>query len=205
MTQHDLRELGVSSFGDRKRFSSAMTKIRQEIYNEYISLMIELDLTLNTPLLEGAGDSGTVLKGGEGVRTESAECDFDDSEEFVQAFEASDHLAGFHKAMCSNCNYDEIQTSKRDCAGAKRAFRALSSRFHPDVVHRIFPGCGKALKTWAAAAMTNVAMSINDNCRGKRNRKEKGKMKMKRKKESKKSKPTKRKTTRQRRRSTDDL
>lgn len=188
ITQQELQDLGVSSFGDRKRFISAMAKIRYQLYEEFNDLLVELDL--NTPLLESGGGEPKNANNHKFESTDYAKdnsgCFFEDSESFTKEFEESDALVDFHNAMCTNC--EAFQKSQRDCGGAKRAFRTLSSRFHPDVVQRAFPGCDKTLKAWATAAMMDVAMSINGNCRGKRKRKKQQRKAAEKEKKKKKTK-----------------
>jgi hypothetical protein len=109
MTQEELRDLGISSFGDRKRFLAAIARKRQEIYQEYIDLLIELEM--NTLQLEGAEATpgGSNTNGGThsnqhtgDANDQENECQFEDSEAFTRVFEGTDSLLEFNKYVSTS-------------------------------------------------------------------------------------------------------
>ena len=177
MTQAELRDLGVASFGDRKRFLAAISKKREELYTEYIDLLVELDL--NTPLLEGPGQGNRAAASQQAsdVADKESGCLFEDSEAFTRAFETTESVIEFNKAFCMDCSLSRLRTQVLNCDQAKRAFRRQAATYHPDVVDRSHPNCGKVLKAWATAAMSEMAQQLNANCKNGRRKQKKTKTK----------------------------
>lgn len=167
-TTAELKELGISTFGERKKLLHAVRRRQTELYDELRKLLKDLEID-SPPEITDDGSTASSEHSEDDSRTKAEGCPFEDANDLVSTFADSDEMQLFNEALCQDCSWKEAKERGTDCAGAKRAMRKMMATFHPDKVQSRFPDCDAPLNEWIAPAVMDVVNGINKFCRN-RNR-----------------------------------